>query len=126
MKFLIFLLLFPCPGIAQKKGTNSIVIENTNKAQAVKVFRNNGYEIDIANKREVSTLPKMVSGHLIAFRIKLEGADNYLFGTCDGNDIISTLTDSDPGVGKLNNPPFTTMDSLAKAFGKPITYFTAM
>ncbi len=123
MKYLTLFLLLPCLAIAQKKDNNAIIIPEINKQDVIKIFKEKGYAIKKADKRYVITVPQNALNNTIQFTMTLGEGTSYLMGVYNG-DSISSTTDSSDSSTKRNNAPFLLMDSLARSFGKPVTYQT--
>ena len=106
MKYLTLFLLLPCLAIAQKKDNNAIIIPNINKQDVIKIFKEKGYAIKKADKRNVITVPQNVFNNTIQFTMTLGDGTSYLMGVYNGDSISSTTDSSDSSI-KKNNAHFS-------------------
>lgn len=109
---------------AQAKNDNTIIINGITYSQAVNVFRQCGYLIGAATESVVSTVPQKSKNKIpIVFQIDIKDSIGYFHGKYDGRDITPNLwAHSESYAGHYKGGSFQIMDSIAKAFGKPLSY----
>jgi hypothetical protein len=123
MKLVVFILLFPVLLSAQHKGDNTIVIPGITMDQTLKVFRDKGYDIGNTKLNIIWTLPiKVVNGIYAYYEMTITDSTGYLQEIWGNNKIEYGLKGKSQLYLDVNVESFWEMDSLAKSFGRPVTY----
>jgi hypothetical protein len=122
---LLLLLLFPAFSCAQVPAkANTIIIHGISQDQAVNVFKGAGYLVAGYSNGFISAVPqKSKNGIEIVLQLEIKDSTGYLQGRYDGRQIRQGLWKFDETyAGHYRGGSFDMMDSVARAFGRPVAY----